>query len=323
LVLTSGASVRLLVLSGAVLVLSGVCRGVGIASPDAGLNPAAVPHVPIALIRNKTVVPVRFQGVRELHLILDSGMGFDGLLLFDPGLRDSLGSRNLTVAKIPGAGGGPPSEAFVADSLAFRVGDVRFESQRVIIPANDALGSPEIAGVIGYSLLGHYAVEIDFDTLTLALRDPQTFEPGPGWTSLPLAMGRNNLPYLEVSASVGDERPIPLKAYIDCASSEAIEFLLRPSMRFTVPLDAEEAYLGRGLSVDIHGRRGRIARLILGPHELRNVVAAFAPAEVRSKAGGADAVLANSALRRFNLVYDYVHARLFVRPNGHFGDRFD
>jgi hypothetical protein len=105
------------------------------------------PRVPFTLIRNKTVVPVRFEGARELHIILDSGMGFDGLLLFKPSLKDSLGSWSSVAAQIPGAGGGPPSEATFADSLAFRVGDVRFENQRVIILANDAMASPEIDGV--------------------------------------------------------------------------------------------------------------------------------------------------------------------------------
>lgn len=73
-------------------------------------------------------------------------------------------------------------------------------------------------------------------------------------------------------------------------------------------------------------RRRRIFRkphVLGGSHELRDVVAAFVPAEIRSKAAEAEAVLANDALRRFNLVYDYPHARLLIRPNSHHGDRFD
>ena len=53
------------------------------------------------------------------------------------------------------------------------------------------------------------------------------------------------------------------------------------------------------------------------------MLAAFAPAEICSKAGGAGAVLANAALRRFNLIFDYAHARLLIRPNSHFGERFE
>jgi hypothetical protein len=200
---------------------------------------------------------------------------------------------------------------------------VRCENQRIVILSESIMGSAEVDGVIGYSLLGHYAVGIDFDSLTLALHDPQTFAPAPDWTSLPLTFGQNNLPFLETAIVVEREAPIPLRTYVDCASSEAIELLLRDDMKFTLPQETTDAYLGRGLSGDIHGKRGTLAKLILGPYELHDVVAAFAPAEIRSKAGGADAVLANAALRRFNLVFDYAHARLLIKPNSHFDERFE
>jgi hypothetical protein len=306
-----------------------LCLASGLLGPDARAVPAPTAdqarecRVPIALVHHKTLVPVRFEGLRDLHLILDSGMGFDGLLLFKPDLKDSLDIRKPIEAAIPGAGGGPPSAAILADSMSFRVGGVRFENQRIIILSGNTMGSAAVDGVIGYSLLGHYAVAVDFDSLTLTLHDPRTFEPASGWTSLPLRFGRNNLPFIETSIVVEHEAPIPLNTYIDCASSETIELLLRPGMKFTIPKAAVDACLGRGLSGDINGKRGAIARLILGPHELKDVVAAFAPAEIRSKAEGADAVLANGALCRFNLVFDYARARLLVKPNRHFGDRFE
>ncbi len=284
---------------------------------------AADPSVPITLVRDKTMVPVQFEGLRELHLILDTGMGFDGLLLFKPELKDSLGIHTLIDAVIPGAGGGPPSKACFSDSAGFRVGEVGFVNQRIIILSEGTMESAGVDGVIGYTLLGHYAVEVDFDSLTLTLRDPQAFEPVPDWTAVPLTFGKNNLPFLDVSIVVDREAPIPLKTYIDCASGEGIELLLRDGMKLTLPQETTEAYLGRGLSGDIHGKRGRIAKLILGPHELHDVVAAFAPAEIRSKAGEADAVLANAVLRRFNLVFDYAHARLLIKRNSHFGERFE
>lgn len=306
-----------------VLVAAGVPATPSAASSDAPAAPAPAARVPIALVRGKTVVPVRVGGQCDLRLILDSGMGFDGLLLFEPSLRDSLGVANVALAKIPGAGGGPPSDALVAEGVSFRVGEERFDDQRVIILAADRMSSPEIDGVIGYSLLGHYAVAIDFDALALVLHDPAAFAPGPGWTSLPLRLGRNNLPFLDVAVAVADGDPVPMTAYIDCASSETVELLVRPAAKFTVPTDATEAVLGRGLSGDVHGKRAAISRLVLGPYALDGVLAAFTPAEIRSKAGEADAVLANGALRRFNLVFDYARSRLLLLPNEHFHDPYE
>lgn len=66
-----------------------------------------------------------------------------------------------------------------------------------------------------------------------------------------------------------------------------------------------------------------IARLIIGPYELRDVKASFAPAAIRSKQPDAEGILGVGSLRRFNLIFDYVNRRLYIRPNGHFGDPYD
>ena len=285
------------------------------------ISPAAVSGrdsvVSFTLARNKVLVPVRVNGSRPLRLILDTGMGFDGVLLFDPSLKDSIGPARLSSAKIPGAGAGPPSDAVFADSLSLQVGDTRINNQRIIILSDSSMVSRRSDGVIGWSLLGRYAVEIDYDRLAITLHDARSFRPAAGWTSLPLSLNDRNLPFLEVSAAADSEALHPLKVYIDYASSETIEILTKPGMEFPVPARTTEVLLGRGLSGDIRGRRGTISRLVIGPHELKDVVAAFVPAKTRSKAKGADAVLSNGALCRFDVVFDYAHSRLHIRPNGH------
>jgi hypothetical protein len=40
------------------------------------------------------------------------------------------------------------------------------------------------------------------------------------------------------------------------------------------------------------------------------------PAAVRSKQQGADAVVGNGLLSRFDVVFDYAHQKLHLRPNG-------
>ncbi len=93
--------------------------------------------------------------------------------------------------------------------------------------------------------------------------------------------------------------------------------------KFTLPAATKERYLGRGLSGDIYGQEGTISRMRLGSHELTKVVVAIAPAAVRSRQQGADAVVGNNALRRFNVIFDYANRKLHIRPNSHFAEPFD
>ncbi len=119
------------------------------------------------------------------------------------------------------------------------------------------------------------------------------------------------------------EEEIPVSLYIDLASGEAVEMLIHDGMLYNLPPGLEEVFLGRGLSGDVTGYRGKISSLRLGPYILKNVLAAFADAKVRSKQPGADGVLANNALRRFNIIFDYAHEKLYLKPNGHFAEPFE
>lgn len=286
--------------------------------------PAAPPGVPFRLVRNKVLVPVRVNGSRPLALILDSGMGMEGVILFRPRLRDSLGAARFHEAVMAGAGGGAPSRSFFADSLPLDIGPVRLSNQRVVVLADSAMALGRADGVIGSSLLGRFAVELDYGRRTMTLHDRAGFRPAPGWTVVPIALGERNLPFLEISAVVVPRGPaLSLLAYVDCASSETIEFLTGPGAKVAAPEGAAEVVLGRGLSGDITGRRATIPRLAIGGHELRDVRAAFTPAAVRSRVEGADAVLANGVLCRFDVIFDYARQRLLLRPNACVPDAMD
>jgi len=70
-----------------------------------------------------------------------------------------------------------------------------------------------------------------------------------------------------------------------------------------MPDSLKSAYLGTGLSGDINGSVGRSERLQVGEFTLSDIRTSFAPAEVRSKQQGADGILGNDCIRRFNVIF--------------------
>ena len=276
---------------------------------------------PFRLINNKTILLARVGDSRPLKVILDSGMGWDGILILNPDFRDSIKLVNPKNANIGGAGKENASTARFADSMNFSIGDVEFKNQRIVMLQNDRFKGFPTDGVVGYSLLGHYAVEVNYDSLTINLLDQEKLHVDSSWEAIPIIF-KNSIPWIDAKVVIENEAPVRLSCYIDCASSEAIELLTKPDQKFSIPKETKEVYLGRGLSGDIYGKTGKIAKVIIGSFELKNVLAAFASAEVRSKQKGADAVVANNLLRRFNLIYDYSHQKLYVKPNSHFNDAF-
>jgi hypothetical protein len=206
------------------------------------------------------------------------------------------------------------------DSGEFRVGPVRFADQRIIVFQDDLYKGFPSNGVIGYSIFGHYVTVFDYDSNTLTLYDSAAPAVDSGWTSLPIYFKENMIPWVDVSVSVGRELPSKLAAYIDFAAGDAIVLLEKPGRKYPLPSDTVRALLGRGLSGDIYGLTGTISALTIGPYPLTYVKAAVADEKTRSKQEGADAVIGNGSLRRFNLIFDYRRKTLHLKPNTHFKD---
>ena len=297
-----------------VLFMSAVCAG--------GSLQKDLPVVPFKLDRNRTIIPTRVNGSRPLNLILDTGMGFDGVLLFHQDLAKEIDMTGAIEVRVPGAGSGEASTALMIEQGALTFGDVTVDSQRVIILQSPNTQTFANDGVIGWNFFGHYAVQIDYDRSLITLHDTAGFAVDTPWVSLPITL-KGNIPFIDGKVEVVEGEIVPASFYIDLASEEALEMLVRADQKFTMPAKLDSSYLGTGLSGDIYGSRGRSRHLWLGGYMLSDVRTAFAPAEVRSKQKGADGVLGNDCLRRFNVIFDYAHQKLYLKPNGSFGTPFE
>jgi hypothetical protein len=284
--------------------------------------PAEENIIPFTVSRNKIILPVQVGKTRTLRIILDSGMGWDGLLIMNPDLRDSIQLVSPFEASLGGAGQGNSQTALVSDSMSFFAGNADFVNQRMVILRGESFKGFPTDGVTGYSLFGHYAVEINYDDLLITLHDPENYQVDESWSEVPVYFKSASIPWIDAGVVISNGEPIAISCYIDCASSETIELLLKSDQKFSLPDETEEMYLGRGLSGDIFGKRGNIAKVILGSFEVQSVKAAFAPAEARSKQPGADGIIANGLLRRFNIIFDYKHEKLYLKPNSSFSDLF-
>lgn len=290
----------------------------GTAQTDAG-KPLIVPFTPD---RNRVIVPTSVNGSRPLKLILDTGMRFDGVYLFHKDAVNFVDMTGAVQVQVGGAGSGDASRATMIETGKLTFGDVAIGNQRIIISYSEQTQSFPTDGVIGWNLFGHYLVEIDYDHEVILLHDTSQLVPDAGWQVIPLEM-KQGLPFLQAAVEVTAGEVVPMTIYIDLASEEALELLVHDQQKFTMPDSLIDAYLGTGLSGDVHGQRGEVLSVTIGEFTLRDLRAAFAPAKVRSKQEGADGIFGNNLLRRFNVIFDYPHKRLYIKPNTTFGEPFE
>lgn len=278
---------------------------------------------PFKLVNNKVLVPVTVGSSRTFDLILDSGFGFDGMILFKSELADSINLFNRIQVQIPGAGDGPPSNAIMSDSMTFYSGSCEFKNQRLIILQNSKFSGSSSDGVIGYSYFGHHKVEVDYDNKIITLHDNDDFIDETGWETIPLTFDNNNKPHLNIYVQIKDEEPVMLDVYIDYAASLSLELTVKEGMKFPLPDKYEADFSGYGLSGDVFGKTARISKYKIGKYEFRDVTATFFEGNSRSKDKYADGVISNDALRRFNLIFDYNGKKLLIKPNDSFNEPFE
>lgn len=308
--------------------MKGIERTLGLAlalttlpSPVAAQN-EILAEIPIELRGNRVIIPVSVGSSGPHRLILDTGMAYDGITLFDTASVDLSQFDHLARVQIRGAGPGGAAHALSDSAATFRAGPRTFEDQRVTMLTGGAFRGFPTDGVIGYSILGHHVVEIDYDTERMILYDPETFSPTDDWVSVDIYFKDNRIPWTDISVATEEEDPVRLSSYIDFAAEEALELLDRDTNVFIVPAETREVYAGRGLSGDIYGAEGRVSRVIIGPYQLEDVLVVVVPAEIRSRQEGADAIIGSGLLRRFNVTFDYSRSRILLRPNSYHSEPF-
>ncbi len=279
--------------------------------------------VPIKNLRDKTFVSVRVGNKTVPDILLDTGFDFDGIILYNPAYRDSLVLSGADSVSLGGAGSGKNQNALMIDSASLFLGNHELVNQRIIVLLSDIYKGFPSNGIIGYSLFGHYTVEIDYDKNILVLHDGDTFKPDPRFIRIPVYFKDSRMiPWIDVSVVIDHEEPVNISAYIDLADRDPMVLLERHTMKFALPETTENKYLGTGLSGDIYGGTGKISGLILGAYQLKDVRVSVAPAEIRSKQKDADAVIGCGALNRFNLIFDYKNKCLYLKPNDSFNKPF-
>jgi hypothetical protein len=286
--------------------------------------------LPFELQRNLIVVPVKLNGRGPFHFMLDTGVGTS--LITDPRLRDSLNLRLGQRFLVAGAGEEAPLVAFRTDSVRVELdGHAVSAGLSLLLLSDDVfdlssyVGQP-IHGILGADVFRSFVVEVDAEHQLLTLHRPDRFRAPKGrrWVSLPLSL-EGDKPYIQTEVNIGDSLRLPLKLVLDTGAGHALSIETGSDARLKLPPQRLRTYLGRGLSGEIHGYLGRVAGLTLGRYHVRSLVTSF-PDEKAVRARTEvprNGNIGFELLKRFQVIVDYPHNKLWLRPNGLYRDPFE
>jgi predicted aspartyl protease len=189
-----------------------------------------------------------------------------------------------------------------------------------------SLGIP-VHGLIGFNLFKDYVVKIDYTDHKITLTKPEfyTYRPRERDIILPLSFEQNK-PFVKTSIVTDKNQDVPVKLLVDTGASDALWLSTNSDSRIGLPENHIETFLGRGLSGDLFGKKGRIGAIWVGPLVLYEPIVAFPDNDLVDQLIGKNdrnGTLGAEILRRFYVTMDYPNKQLILRPNGYFKDEFN
>ncbi|MBI1797188.1 MAG: aspartyl protease family protein [Candidatus Eisenbacteria bacterium] len=265
-------------------------------------TPHCLAAIPFEMVGNLVFFQVRVNGSRPLSFLLDSGAN---ACVIDVGR-----ARELHIPfgkKVQGKGAGLGTyDVWLIDK-----DKARFELPRLNLFADlvatfdlssnlPVLGHA-VDGIIGYDLMHQYVTEVDYDAQVVRLFDPRSYVHTGAGDSLHLTF-ENRVPHVVGHIEVPGQPAADRTLLVDTGSQDAVDDSL-----IARSAEVRQVLSGVGNGKEFHGVDGRVAHFKIGGFALNDFVG-----------GGSGVPLIGGEIwRRFTIVFDYPHERMFIDPNRH------
>lgn len=279
---------------------------------------------------NLIIIPVAINNSDTLNFILDTGVRYP--IITELPFVNKLNLNFLQPINVKGLGEGEQLTAYRSGNNTINIEGLVAYDQEIHMVINEnfqishILGIP-VHGLIGFNLFKDYVVRIDYSQHKLILTKPEYFKYKERDKDIvmPLTFEQNK-PFVRTSIVTDQNTEVPVKLLVDTGASDALWLSLKSDNRISLPENHIETFLGRGLSGDLYGKKGRIGAIWVGPLVLYEPIVAFPENDLIDELIGKNdrnGTLGAEILRRFYVTMDYPNKRLILRPNSDLKDDFN
>ncbi|MBN2008277.1 hypothetical protein JW960_02900 [candidate division KSB1 bacterium] len=282
---------------------------------------------------NPVTLPFEFYGMNlmvkaqknglNINMLIDNGVMWDELFFYGSDQVDSLGMKYEGNTHVVGAGEGEGIDSYTASDVAISFGKIHFSGQSAVITAKEhgfADYFPGVAGQVCGAFFKHFIVEFNFDDQTIKLHKPDGYKYTGNGTAVQMTRDSSGAYSIPVNIKLVDKSQIDYRLFIDLGGIHPASLVISEKYGISKPLHSEKTILGYGASGEINGYKGLIDRFKIEPYELNNVAAVFTEAD--NDGDHTNTTIGLALLKRFNLVFDYFHEKLYIEPNSHFNDPY-
>jgi Aspartyl protease/Sel1 repeat len=282
----------------------------------------SISHAPgynkIEMLRSLVALPVMINGKGPFRFILDTG--------FPASVIDSRLSEKL---RLPAFGIHPSFSKTEENQNLIEADYSIFEIQVhhgafLEMPFGDlsrAVGK-QIDGCLGSDFIGSSVVEIDYEAQSIRFLDAETYSqnlPAGAEFQLEFSWG---VPEIQVSLGIPDHEPISLRLKVDTGSDRSIGLNAEFDREYSLARLLPKTFPVSSTTVDSiqPAIAGRLRFLDLGAYRILEPIAETPDVFNSTNPSG---LIGGEILRRFKLILDYKHSRMFLEPNRNLQKRME
>ncbi|HKJ41074.1 MAG TPA: aspartyl protease family protein [Sunxiuqinia sp.] len=279
---------------------------------------------------NLIIIPVIINDSDTLNFILDTGVRFP--IITELPYVNKLNLNMMRPVKIQGLGEGESLTAYRSDNNTMKIGGLIAWNQEVQMVINDnfqisqILGIP-VHGLIGFDLFKDFVVEIDYNNEKLTVIKPEYYRDRVRNKDIVMPLHfEQNKPYVRTTIMTDKNEEVPVKLLVDTGASDAIWLSTKSDSRIDLPEKHIETFLGKGLSGDLYGQKGRIGGIWVGPLILPEPIVAFPNNNMIENlivSNDRNGTMGAEILRRFFVTLDYPNHQLKLRPTHRVKEEFN
>ncbi|MDP4205148.1 MAG: aspartyl protease family protein [Bacteroidota bacterium] len=279
---------------------------------------------------NLIIIPVQINNSDTLNFILDTGVQYP--IITELPYINKLNLNYLRAYELQGWGLDEPITAYRSAGNLISIPGLTAKNQDIQLIINEEfqvsqiLGMP-VHGLIGFCSFKNFVVEIDYlnERLTLIRPDLFKYKKRKNDIELPLEIIESR-PYIKSTVMIDESTEVPVRLLLDTGASDALWIISESDKRLKMPATTMHTFLGKGLSGELYGNRGRYKAIKIDNKILKEPIIAF-PDSLYSiyilKDSDRNGTLGSEILRRFNVTIDYPNSRIILHPNKNIDEEFN
>ncbi|MEY4934121.1 MAG: hypothetical protein RIS64_480 [Bacteroidota bacterium] len=285
-------------------------------------------EIPFEMHGSFIILPVMFQKIYPLRFIFDTGA--ETSILLRKEISDMLGVVYERDIMIYGSDLKTPLNAKIARKVFMDLPHLTLVKDILVLEEDyfrfDASTGIDIHGILGSDAFKGHVVKINYtqQIITVYAKNAFKIPRESEFQSVPIKMIRNK-PYLKVHLTLQNDSIVPVNLLLDTGASLTMLLYSGSTPGLTIPQTALKGSIGRGLGGILEGYIGRVKKVEMGNFPLNNVVSRFQvlPADTDSlQTNGRQGIMGGEILARFNLIFDYIHQKMYIQPNKNYKMEF-